>query len=711
MIAAGARTALQTTKEGALMRPIIRKLAFPLSRSAAPQPHSWTSPRHFAAALLMALSLPVAVSAQAAVDTTSMQIGRLTSTGNGDTRIYYQYDGRGRNTATQYVQDGQSRIFRTEYGYPQNPAATAGAGTKIVKEIYPDGEEVTYEHDATGQVVAVRSIAGAAPEDVLRDLRLNARGLVTRIDLGNGTSTTYSYDDAGDLRMTRMQTVNAAGQTIQDYGYDHDGKGNVIETTDGVRPGESFRLQYDSLGQLTAMLTLQGSVLERYAYDSIGNLTQKGALVQNYNAGGRPHALADSDGIAYQYDANGNVTAIGSRVTLEWTADNLPKKVTAGPVVTEKWHIGEALWKKVVGGTTTYYLPAMRLEDGAARKYYGTYAERADPPAGDRQLRFYHGDHLGSSSVMTDKDGNVIRRVSYWPWGTDRGVDATFTPKLQFNFKEKEEGTGFYDYGARLYNPATGRWLSPDKYLVDGLNRYAYVRNNPWTRFDPTGNFSPKIHRYILSKIFPYMGKMMFDQMVRGSDNVDGFTWDQKYPKTLNEDEAHLHGMLSKKLLDRMGGDRQKAIAESKRLVENFRNDKKGEIATAIAEYKKAVSERNRAGATAALARAHIAFGEITHTITDPKSMEHREWQVYDERDMKTAMNNVGPVPTALGIKFGTEMIIHGTGEDDIDEIPLDIWTESMPEIRRLYIDLIANPAGINSGISRVRHPSMQARP
>src|SRR5262249_18504289 len=62
----------------------------------------------------------------------------------------------------------------------------------------------------------------------------------------------------------------------------------------------------------------------------------------------------------------------------------------------------------------------------------------------------------------------------------------TFTPPYQFNFKEKEQdGTNFYDYGARLYNPAAGRWLSPDSVL--GEPRYAYVHNHPLAYVDPTG--------------------------------------------------------------------------------------------------------------------------------------------------------------------------------------------------------------------------------
>ena len=47
---------------------------------------------------------------------------------------------------------------------------------------------------------------------------------------------------------------------------------------------------------------------------------------------------------------------------------------------------------------------------------------------------------------------------------------------------------------ARMYDPKLGRFLQPDSYiqypdLTEGLNRYTYVRNNPLSLLDPTGNF------------------------------------------------------------------------------------------------------------------------------------------------------------------------------------------------------------------------------
>jgi RHS repeat-associated protein len=436
---------------------------------------------------LLGLFLLVSATAQA-VDITANQKGRVTSAGNASIRTFHQYDPQGRELATQYAQDGQSRTFTTTYGYPQNPnpQPTPGPGTVIVSERFPDGDQVTYTYDLNGTPVTVRSTLGASTDQIVRDVQMNARGQITRKEFGNGVVTTYTYDETGTLRLTRATSVTAAGQTVQDYSYSYDKNGNVTGVSDGVRADQSATYDYDSLDQLTNFLNFAGSVIERYDYDPIGNLTQKGALLQSYGAGGRPHALAASGGTSYGYDPNGNVTTIGSSTTITWNSENMPAKVTTGSAVTDKSFVGEALWKKVEPGMTTYYLPSMRVENGVARKYYGGFAERLEQ-AGDRQLRFYQPDHLGSSSVMTDQAAGVIRRASYLPWGQDRGVDATFTPKLQFNFKEKDT-SDFYDYGARLYSPLTGRWLSPDSSFADGLNVYTYVGNNPASRTDPTGH-------------------------------------------------------------------------------------------------------------------------------------------------------------------------------------------------------------------------------
>jgi RHS repeat-associated protein len=435
--------------------------------------------------------LSMSTATYGAVDIRNNQVGRLTSVGNDFTRTYTQYDEQGRPLATQIVQDQQSRTFTTQYGYPHHPLTTPGPGMMTIQQTFADGERVEYTYDLTGLQTSVRSVLGNRAGNVVVDTRANARGQITHMELGNGTVTTMTYDDGGHQRLTRSVTVSSSGAVVQDYAYEYDDNGNVTSMADGVELEKSITLQYDTLDQLISVSDRHGQVLQQYEYDELGNLSRKDALRQEYGVGAGPHALTKSGDAAYAYDPNGNVISIGGLTSIEWNSENMPRRAVAGSDVAERAYVGEAIWKKVERGAeetvTTYYLPSMRMENGIARKYYGVAAERLEK-AGDDQLRFYHPDHLGSAAVMTDAKGAVIRRARYWPWGQEREVaKGSFEPELNFNFKEIDEA-GFYDYGARLYDPRTGRWLSPDTVLADGLNRYAYARNNPWTFTDPTGH-------------------------------------------------------------------------------------------------------------------------------------------------------------------------------------------------------------------------------
>jgi RHS repeat-associated protein len=232
-------------------------------------------------------------------------------------------------------------------------------------------------------------------------------------------------------------------------------------------------------------MTTGGTTLP-YAYDATANLINKENVTQTYGGAGRgPHALATANGVTYNYDANGNLSSTSNGTVITWNAENMPVQVTQGGITqNQKLFLGELLWKKIEPGLTTYYLPSLRIENGGYRKFFGSFAERSP----DGQLRFYHNDHLGSAALITNASGVEQRRQAYKPFGEDRFVSGGFTPKYQFNFKEKES-TGFYDYGARLYNPATGRWLSADSSTSDGTNRYVYSVNNPLKYVDPSGHF------------------------------------------------------------------------------------------------------------------------------------------------------------------------------------------------------------------------------
>lgn len=104
---------------------------------------------------------------------------------------------------------------------------------------------------------------------------------------------------------------------------------------------------------------------------------------------------------------------------------------------------------------------------------------------------FYHPDHLGSTSYITDAIGEVRQHVEYFPFG-ETFVEEHSTSDSQpylFNSKELDRETGLYYYGARYYDPQTSIWQSvdpmADKY--QGWSPYNYTLQNPIVFIDPDG--------------------------------------------------------------------------------------------------------------------------------------------------------------------------------------------------------------------------------
>ncbi|GHT17526.1 hypothetical protein FACS189429_1800 [Bacteroidia bacterium] len=105
---------------------------------------------------------------------------------------------------------------------------------------------------------------------------------------------------------------------------------------------------------------------------------------------------------------------------------------------------------------------------------------------------YYHSDHLGSTSLITDLDGNVVQHIEYVPFGEvfiEERNNKWNTPYL-FNAKELDEETGLYYYGARYYDPRVSLWLSADpmQEKYPNVSTYAYCLQNPIMLIDPDGN-------------------------------------------------------------------------------------------------------------------------------------------------------------------------------------------------------------------------------
>ena len=123
-------------------------------------------------------------------------------------------------------------------------------------------------------------------------------------------------------------------------------------------------------------------------------------------------------------------------------------------------------------------------------------------------IRLYHVDHLGSTALVTDIDGEITQHVAYIPYGeifVEQRNGSWSTPYL-FNAKELDEETGLYYYGARYLDPKDTRWLSVDPMFekFTGVSPYAYCHNNPISRQDPTGkdDYEFNSEGYVIRQIY-----------------------------------------------------------------------------------------------------------------------------------------------------------------------------------------------------------------
>jgi len=104
---------------------------------------------------------------------------------------------------------------------------------------------------------------------------------------------------------------------------------------------------------------------------------------------------------------------------------------------------------------------------------------------------FYHSDHLGSTSYITDDHANITQYDAYLPYGELLVDEHSSSEKLpyKFNGKQFDEETGLYYYGARYMDPKISMWLGVDPLMekYPNVTGYCYTMDNPIKFIDPNG--------------------------------------------------------------------------------------------------------------------------------------------------------------------------------------------------------------------------------
>ncbi|MFN8482990.1 MAG: putative toxin [Anaerolineae bacterium] len=223
--------------------------------------------------------------------------GRRTQMSVGGDTVTYTYDARGRVTQETRAIAGVS--YGTGYVY--------NSADKVISQTYPDGETVTTTYNNAGRL---NSVGGASAYLTSQTYDIAGKPLVTT--LGNGAHSDSGYD-AATQRLSQLQTwVKSAGNVTLDsdlrYGYDP--FGNVTALNEYKDRTQDQGFGYDSLNRLT---TVSGPFAQAFAYDNLGNLTQRDGQTYRY-AAGKPHAvnqLGPEVEPRFGYDAAGNMTERG----------------------------------------------------------------------------------------------------------------------------------------------------------------------------------------------------------------------------------------------------------------------------------------------------------------------------------------------------------------------------------------------------------------
>ncbi|WP_179137148.1 RHS repeat domain-containing protein [Candidatus Entotheonella palauensis] len=278
-----------------------------------------------------------------------------------------------------------------------------------------------------------------------------------RVMLG-GTPTTsgYGYDLAG-----RLETVSENGVLVRTYGYDANSNrvklnGRVVGTYDAqdrltsYRPeaGLTYTYTYTANGELKSQTTPQGTT--EYDYDVFGNLITV--------------TLPDTRRIEYVID--GQDRRIGKRVNSTLVQGFLYRD-QLNPIV-ELDGSGRVLSRFVYADKP--HVPAYLIRDGVRYRIIS--------------------DHLGSPRVVVDtRGGTVVQRMDFDAFGRVlRDTHPGFQP-FGFAGGLYDRDAGLVRFGARDYNPQTGRWTAKDPSGCYGrdANLYRYAFSDPVNFRDPGG--------------------------------------------------------------------------------------------------------------------------------------------------------------------------------------------------------------------------------
>jgi RHS repeat-associated protein len=425
---------------------------------------------------------------------------QLTQVEYPDSSVTYTYDANGNRISMQdevssavYVYDARNRQAsetKTIDGTDYTLSYMYDAASNLLSITYPNGTVINQNYDDLNRITSVEGYAQFSWDE---------NSQIEKIVYQNGVTTNYTYDVLN--RPTQVRTMKN-GSDLLNLNYLYDPAGNILQIRD--TPNDSLQEQwdysYDSLNRLVTAVggPVESAYLLNYTYDATGNRIQLNNTLYTYNEMNELLTQQGDINCTYTYDEYGNCITKDGVTTWDYYYDheNRLSSVTENGQVTQQYVYdgdGKRIKKTDSESVRIYIYSGLNVlyEVNMTTHMDGVYiygpTGRIAKKVNDI-IEYYHTDHLGSTRLTTSENGAPVTEVRYKPFGKQ-----TSTTEEQYTYNGKElDTTGFYYYGARYYDPETGRFLTRDplngtKVSPQTLNRYVYCLNNPLVYIDPAG--------------------------------------------------------------------------------------------------------------------------------------------------------------------------------------------------------------------------------
>lgn len=410
--------------------------------------------------------------------------------------------GRGRPTSVQQEWGRTSNAFSPEGWLTEVRYARKGGRElplrfryrpdgQVSEVVYPGGRVLRYEYDRAGRLLRIPGF--------VRAIAYGADSRIAALTLQNGVHTEITRAADG-RRVDRLDIVGPGGAALLDLRYRRDVLGNVTEISSADAWMERH-VDYDGLSRAVGEAAGSEAPLA-YHFDAAGRVVEisdVGPL--RYGE----HGLEEIAGERVEMDALGRRIRQGENSYSYSEADHLRAVNDRTGMAIRSYQYGiddRAVLALDAQGGLVWFMPDPRIvetADGVFGFLYvaGQPVARFALGAPTAANAFFHTDAFGRVVLVTDEQGEVLRRLRYTatarmesdpPDPVDEALDPCFAGMRY------APSLGLYAYGRRFYDPRSAAFLTADPAVAMPLlpmawTGHGFLGGNPYRYADPSGWF------------------------------------------------------------------------------------------------------------------------------------------------------------------------------------------------------------------------------